>query len=84
MAHQLFSYGKLNFKNDAVILDIIAPSSKGKYSRINPALGTPRILIKITGEFDLHSLEIHYGLKKRKKSTYKWRGNLSFLESDEV
>jgi hypothetical protein len=84
MAHQLFSYGKPNFKNDAEILDIIAPSSKGQYSRINPALGNPRILIKNTGEFDLHSLEIHYGLKKRKKSIYKWRGNLSFLESEEV
>ena len=81
MAHQLFSYGKPNFKNDAEILDIIAPSSKGQYSRINPALGNPRILIKNTGEFDLHFLEIHYGLKKRKKSIYKWRGNLSFLES---
>jgi hypothetical protein len=84
MAHQLFSYGSSNFKNDAEIVDIIAPSSQGQYSRVNPSLGSPRILIKNTGEYDLHSLEILYGLKSRKKSIYKWRGNLSFMESEEV
>jgi len=84
MAHQLFSYGSPNFKNDAEIVDIMAPISKGKYSRINPTLGNPRILIKNTGEFDLHSLEIHYGLKNRKKSFFKWNGNLLFLENEEV
>ena len=84
MAHQLFSYGPPNFKNDAKLMDIIAPSHKEKYSRMNPTLGNPQVLIKNTGEYDLHSLEIHYGLKNRRKTIYRWNGNLGFLEVEEV
>ena len=84
MAHQLFSYGPPNFKNDAEIVDIISPSSKGAHARFNPSLSHPRIIIKNTGEFDLHSLEISYGLKNRKKSVFQWNGDLSFLESEIV
>ena len=80
MTHQLFSYGLPNFKNDAEIIDIISPSKKQRYSRMNPGLTNPKILIKNTGEYDLHSLDIHYGLKKRRKSVYRWVGNLHYLE----
>ena len=84
MTHQLFSYEKPNFKYDAEICDIISPSSKNKYSRINPSLDNPIVLIKNTGEYDLKSLEIHYGLKNRRKSVYKWKGHLKFLEKEKI
>ena len=82
MTQQLISYGTLNFKNDVELVDIIAPSNTDKYSRINPICDNPQIIIRNSGEFDLHSIEIEYGLKKGRKSKYTWHGNLAFLESD--
>ena len=84
MSHQLFSYGKPNFKYDAEISDIIIPSSEKKHTRVNPSLGNPIITIKNTGKYNLKSLEVHYGLKNRRKSVYKWKGNLNFLEKENV
>ena len=84
MSHQLISYGKPNFLNDVELMDIISPSSQDKYSRINPTLSNPRILIKNSGKYNLKSLEIRYGLKNRKKSIFQWSGNLKFLEEKEI
>jgi hypothetical protein len=36
MSHQLISYGAPNFANNAAVADILAPSSRDDYSRINP------------------------------------------------
>ena len=51
---------------------------------MNPSLHNPIITIKNTGQYDLKSLEVHYGLRNRRKSVYKWKGNLSFLEKENV
>ena len=82
MTHQIFSYGKPNLKNDAEIIDIISPTDKQKYSRLNPSLMNPKILIRNNGQYHLKSLDIHYGLRSRKKSIYKWIGELNFLEKE--
>ena len=63
MSHQLISYGKINYNNDAAIIDIITPSSADKYSRLNPDCGNPRIIIQNTGAYNLRSLQITYGLE---------------------
>ncbi|MDN5204809.1 peptide-N-glycosidase F-related protein [Fulvivirgaceae bacterium BMA10] len=84
MSHQLISYGSPNFKNDASIHDIIAPSEEDTYGRENPTCGDASIVIKNAGSHQLRSLEIHYGLRNGKKSVYQWRGNLTFLEKEEV
>tara|TARA_Y100001934_G_C12372071_1_gene786947 strand:+ start:2015 stop:3679 length:1665 start_codon:yes stop_codon:yes gene_type:complete len=80
MTHQLFSYGAPNFDIDVELVDIISPTDKQKYNRLNPNLNHPKIIIKNNGKFDLRSIEVHYGLKKRKKTIYKWHGKLEFLE----
>jgi len=82
MTHQLISYGAPNFKNDVELMDIIAPSSQDKYSRINPICDNPQIIIRNVGAFDLQTVQIKYGLLNGKKSHYTWHGNLTFLESD--
>jgi len=82
MTHQIFSYGKPNFKNDAEIIDIMSPTDKQKFSRFNPSLMNPKIVIKNNGQYDLKSVDIFYGLKSRKKSIFKWNGNLEFLEEE--
>ena len=80
MTHQLFSYGDPNFDTDAELVDIISPTNKQKYGRSNPDLTRPKIIIKNSGKFDLRSLDIYYGLMKRKKTVHRWEGNLQFLE----
>ena len=84
MSHQLFAYGPPNFKIDAEIVDIITPNTNNKYARFNPSLSNPRIIIQNSGEFILQSLDIHYGIKGRKKQKFKWLGNLNFLDQEEV
>lgn len=84
MSHQLFTYGKPNFKNDASVSDIVAPSSKDAYSRVNPICKNPEIVIKNTGSNQLRSLVITYGLRKGKKERFVWSGNLSFLSEERV
>ncbi|MFL2983577.1 MAG: peptide-N-glycosidase F-related protein [Candidatus Neomarinimicrobiota bacterium] len=80
MTHQLVSYGKPNFDTDVELVDIITPTDKQSHGRFNPDLNNPKILIKNVGKYDLKSLEIHYGLKKRKKTVFEWKGNLEFLD----
>ncbi|TKG96307.1 hypothetical protein EYV94_03355 [Puteibacter caeruleilacunae] len=84
MSHQLVTYGGPNFKNDAAITDIIAPSSKDEYSRVNPICKDPEILIQNTGKNTLRSLDITYGLSNGRKETYTWNGTLEFLAQERV
>ncbi|MEN7550169.1 peptide-N-glycosidase F-related protein [Rapidithrix thailandica] len=84
MAHQLFSYGAPNFKNDARVMEIISPTNQDAYSRLNPSCKNPVILIQNTGSATLQSLQITYGLQGGKKETYQWSGRLEFLEKATV
>ncbi len=84
MSHQLISYWAPNFSNNAAIYDILAPSSKDEYSRINPICKEPHIVIQNTGKSMLKSLRIEYGLSNGVKSVYEWHGDLDFLEKEEV
>ena len=82
--HQLFSYGKPNFKINAEIYDIIAPSDKDGYSRINPICSNPEIVIRNSGKHPIKTLTIEYGLNKEEKQIYQWNGNLKFLEKENI
>ena len=84
MSHQLFSYGKPNFKNDAAVVDIISPSSKDIYGRINTSSKHPIIEIQNTGKNTLYSLDIEYGIVDGEKKSYHWVGKLEFLEKESV
>ncbi len=84
MSHQLVTYGPPNFTNDAAVADILAPSSEDAYSRINPIIKDPAIVIQNTGQFLLQTLEITYGIKGEKTYEYTWSGRLPFLEKATV
>ncbi len=60
IAHQLVSYGPANFNLDARINDVIAPSKKALYARVNPICANPIIEIQNTGSSDITSVEIQY------------------------
>lgn len=84
MSHQIVSYGKPNFKNDASLEEIIAPNNNGQFSRINPICGQPIIMIKNTGIHNLKSCTIIYGFTDEEPNYYLWHGNLAFLEMEEI
>ena len=84
MAHQIFSYGPPNFKNDAAVVEILSPNTEDRYARANPDCGNPRIIIQNLGAYPLKQLTIRYGIDGRRKSKYEWQGDLQFLESEQV
>ena len=84
MSHQLFTYGPPNFSVDACIEDIMAPSDKDVYSRINPICSNPIIVIRNLGKNTLKTAEIQYGIKDGPKARYTWAGHLEFLEKEQV
>ena len=44
--NQLVTYGKINFKNDASLIDVMTPSRKVEYARINSICDNPKIRFK--------------------------------------
>lgn len=80
----LVTYGKPNFINDVAADEIITPSIKDYYGRMNPICNNPRVVIQNTGSTVLSSATITYGVKGQKKFTYEWEGTLKFLDKEEV
>lgn len=81
---QLVRYGSPNFNKDVSIESIIVPSEDNLYSRENPSVGNPKIIIKNNGKEELISAKISYNFDDGSIYTYYWTGNLEFLESQEV
>lgn len=82
MSHQFFSFSQPNFQTDAEICEIMSPSVKDNFSRINPVCHSPIIVIRNTGKQDLHSIKIKYGVLGEKQEQFIWNGHLSFLQKD--
>jgi len=80
--HQIFSYGKPNFVTNAQVYDILAPSDKNGYSRINPICKDPQIVIRNSGSSTLRTLRIDYGLEGSENYMFIWNGKLEFTQSD--
>ena len=81
---QLVTYGPPNFKTDAAVDDIIAPSNADIYKRMNPVCGGPKIRIKNNGSDPLTSLDISYGVEGTTPYQFHWTGNLNFLDTQTV
>ena len=81
---QLFTYGEPNFNLDAVMEDIIAPSTKQEYFRFNPTCSNPIVKIKNQGSQNLTSVDIVYGFDNYNPNTYTWEGSLEFGQSEIV
>ncbi len=81
---QLFTYGSPNFEHDAEMIDIIAPSQKSAYARLNPICNHPIIVVRNSGINAITSMNIEYGVLGSPPSNYTWSGNLAFMESDTV
>jgi len=80
MSHQIFSFGPPNFKRNLEVVDIINPSSKDQYSRINPTLSNPRVIVKNIGSEEVRRIKFVYGLESGKRAIHRWRGSIKYLE----
>ncbi len=82
--NQLVTYGAANFTIDAAIAEIISPSTRIEYGRINPICGSPVIEIRNTGSNELTGLHIDYGLEGSLDYSFDWTGNVEFLETEQI
>lgn len=81
---QLFSYGDINFANNAAVEDIISPNKWEYHNRVNPICDNPKIVIKNHGSAAMTSATIHYWVCNDNYEVYQWTGNLGFNETEEV
>lgn len=73
----LIQYKKNNTANDAAIEDILVPSNKYSYQRINPAAAGALVKIKNNGNKPVSSLLIEYGTEGFPKNKFTWNGLLA-------
>ena len=83
-AVHFFQYKEPNFVLDAEVIDIISPSLKDQYSRINPICSNPVIKIRNSGTEELTELTIQYGVKGGTMQSQQWTGYLKFMQEEEV
>ena len=81
---QLITYEEPNFSLDAVMEDIIAPSTKQEHFRFNPSCSNPIVKIKNQGSQTLTSVEIIYGFEGYTQNSYSWLGSLEIGETEKV
>lgn len=74
----LIYYGAPHFTVDAAVEDILTPNAYAPYTRINPACGSPEVVIRNTGANTLKSLIFTYGEVGGIHGTYTWNGSLPF------
>jgi hypothetical protein len=80
---QLFIYDEINHTVDAAIEDILSPTNKDDYKRLNPICKEARVSIKNYGSQPLTSATLRYAINNNHWRTYEWTGNLGF-EEDEI
>jgi len=81
---QVIEYEAPGKSNDAEMYDILQPSDRFYYSRINPVCNNPRVVLRNTGKNLLTSAVIRFGVSGGTEETYTWNGKLGFLEMDTV
>ncbi len=70
--------------NDVALEEILVPTDRDEYSRLNPACAGPVIVMKNLGRDTLRSVEIAYGHGKPPAQLYQWTGVLAPQQSDTV
>ncbi len=70
----LFYCGQPRAAHDVSVLDIIAPSAREEWGRLNPICGDPLILIRNSGSEPLTSVEVRYQIDGGDPQRYHWRG----------
>ena len=81
---QLVTYGAANFNLDAELVEVKYPSTKVKYSRLNPICYDPKITIRNSGATTITSLDITYNVVGGDTLVYNWTGSLEFMQKQDI
>ena len=82
IAHQLVTYGALNFTKDVRIVEVLQPSDKVEFSRQNPMCDNPRVVVQNTGSTPITQLSLSYGVNSGTKQNFNWNGTIPSLKYD--
>jgi hypothetical protein len=80
----VISYSELNFDTDAEIYDIVSPSKKDIYKRLNPISTSPQVVVKNRGKEEIKSLKFKYGIVGAKEYFYEWEGSIPSLSKAQI
>ena len=80
----LFQYSAPVQRFDVAVDQIIVPTNKQKFARLNPAGFCPQLLIRNLGSENLRSLTITYGTIGFPNAVFHWKGDLKFNEVEQV
>jgi hypothetical protein len=81
---QLITYGMPNFRLDAAMEEVLAPSNNKQYNRFNPLCGRPFIAVKNNGSDTLKSLVVEFGPAGGKIQSCSWTGSLAFQDTARI
>jgi hypothetical protein len=84
MAMHLFEYSKPNFQLDLELNDILAPSDRHEYRRMNPLSLNPVIRAKNLGSDTVRSFVVSYGLSTDQANSFEWNGRLAFMQTTDI
>jgi endonuclease/exonuclease/phosphatase family metal-dependent hydrolase len=84
MAMHLFEFSGPNYRLDLELSDILAPSTRQEYLRLNPASLNPVIRVRNTGADTVCNFTVGYGLENGKESHWEWNGKLGFMQSADI
>jgi hypothetical protein len=80
----MFFYGPFNYSIDAALEEIISPSDKADYSKINPICGNPVVKVKNYGSETISTIQFEYGIEGFPLHTYTYPTSLASLQEEEV
>lgn len=72
----LIQYKKPAAEFDLSLEDVVVPSNKATYKRLNPSGANPQILVKNSGSSEIQNMMIEYGTLGFKKNEFLWKGSL--------
>ncbi len=81
---QVVSYGPNNFELDAALEDVIYPSNKVEYTRLNPICDQAMIVVKNRGSNTLTEIQLEYGVEGFPTETYTWTGFIGVSQTKEI
>lgn len=81
MTSYLVTYGDILQENDVEAEQIIAPTTKPNFRRLNPSAFSPIVVIKNIGAKPLTSANISYGFVGGEPLSFEWKGNLPFMQT---
>ncbi len=80
----MFYYGAFNHEVDAALEEIVSPSNKIDYSKLNPICGSPVVKVKNYGSDTITSIKFQYGIEGSELSEYTYTTSMASLQDAEV